>query len=249
MTDRGWNPQDPSGVYPPMRTPPSTSTDVRIGPVEIDAPLAHEPPAVDLEPPIVEIGPSARERLATSAEPHIVSLDGGAPTPAPPAAPPHPDEVLVVETQTFSSFYRQSWQPVARGLALTLGDTDLAIEATDEAMARAYPRWATLQAYDNPAGWVYRVGLNWARSHHRRIARMIPFRHHDTAELGPVTDPAVAEALLRLPIGQRSVVVCRLLLDWSVDETAGALDISPGTVKSRLHRALQTLESTLSHLR
>jgi DNA-directed RNA polymerase specialized sigma24 family protein len=42
-------------------------------------------------------------------------------------------------------------------------------------------------------------------------------------------------------------VVCRLLLDWSVDETAAALEISPGTVKSRLHRALTILESTLAH--
>jgi DNA-directed RNA polymerase specialized sigma24 family protein len=167
-----------------------------------------------------------------------------------PDPPPSPEIVVVAsDSASFSAFYRDRWQPVARGLALTLGDPDLAAEATDEAMARAYPRWATLQAYDNPAGWVYRVGLNWARSHHRRIARMIPFLRHDSAELGPVTDPAVAEALLRLPIGQRSVVVCRLLLDWSVDDTASALDISTGTVKSRLHRALQTLESTLSHLR
>lgn len=191
--------------------------------------------------------------LTTNADGRTIQLGtASAPRPTSDDPPPGaPDEILVVgiESESFSAFYRDRWQPVARGLALTLGEPDLAIEATDEAMARAYPRWATLQAYDNPAGWVYRVGLNWARSHHRRIARMIPFRHHDTVELGPVTDPAVATALLGLPLGQRSVVVCRLLLDWSVDDTAAALDISPGTVKSRLHRALQSLESTLSHLR
>jgi RNA polymerase sigma factor (sigma-70 family) len=176
-------------------------------------------------------------------------------TSPPTPAPDHPagriDDVVVVvdHSLTFSAFYRDRWSPVARGLALTLGDADLAAEATDEAMARAYPRWATLQAYDNPAGWVYRVGLNWARSHRRRIARMIPFVHHDTAELGSVSDPSITVALMELPLRQRSVVVCRLLLDWSVEDTAAALDISPGTVKSRLHRALQTLESTLSHLR
>jgi DNA-directed RNA polymerase specialized sigma24 family protein len=43
----------------------------------------------------------------------------------------------------------------------------------------------------------------------------------------------------------RAVVVCRLLLDWSVDQTAAALRLKAGTVKSRLHRALAQLERTL----
>jgi RNA polymerase sigma-70 factor (ECF subfamily) len=226
-----WNPPDGSGVHASMDV---TTT-----------PNADDRPSTPL------IGPSRRPLTAPpSAWPSVAAVsDGDASSQAELRPAPTEVELVLTDTVSFSSFYRDKWQPVARGLALTLGDPDLAAEATDEAMARAYPRWATLQAYDNPAGWVYRVGLNWARSHHRRIARMIPFVHHETAELGPVTDPAVAEALLRLPLKQRSVVVCRLLLDWSVDDTASALDISPGTVKSRLHRGLQTLESTLSHLR
>lgn len=46
----------------------------------------------------------------------------------------------------------------------------------------------------------------------------------------------------------RSVVVCRYLLGWSVAETAQALGVREGTVKSRLHRAMQSLQSALSHL-
>jgi len=149
----------------------------------------------------------------------------------------------------FDAFYRDRWDGVARALALALGDRDLAVDATDEAMARAYPRWDQLRGYDNPAGWVYRVGLNWARSHHRRMARKLPFSHPETVDPAPVADPAVRRALLDLPIRQRSVVVCRLFLDWSVEETAAALGVRPGTVRSRLHRALQSLEASLHHLR
>jgi RNA polymerase sigma-70 factor (ECF subfamily) len=149
----------------------------------------------------------------------------------------------------FDAFYRERWDGVARALALALGDRDLAVDATDEAMARAYPRWGQLRGYDNPAGWVYRVGLNWARSHHRRLARKLPFSHPETVDPAPVADPAVRRALLDLPIRQRSVVVCRLFLDWSVEETAVALGVRPGTVRSRLHRALQSLEASLHHLR
>ena len=39
----------------------------------------------------------------------------------------------------FSEFYRTTWPGVARALAVALGDRDLAVDATDEAMARAYP--------------------------------------------------------------------------------------------------------------
>lgn len=215
------NPAAPSGVHPVMQPLPLLT-----------------------EPGLSGSSPGVRERLVTSRPPT-----------SPPAVELEPDvdiePVTVVANASveFSAFYRAHWQPIARGLAVTLGDRDLAAEATDEAMARAFPRWTTLRSYDNPAGWVYRVGLNWARSYHRRIARMIPFVHHDTVDLDPVADPAIREALLSLGVNHRSVVVCRLLLDWSVDQTAAALEINAGTVKSRLHRALSILESTLADQR
>lgn len=157
--------------------------------------------------------------------------------------------VVFAENSDFASFYSQSWHQVARGLAATLGDQALAGEATDEAMARAYQNWSKISTYEFPAGWAYRVGLNWARSYHRRLARALPLRRAETAELAPVEDPAIRKALLDLDPKHRSVVVCRLLLDWSIEQTAAALEISPGTVKSRQSRAVAILESTLSHLR
>jgi RNA polymerase sigma-70 factor (ECF subfamily) len=41
------------------------------------------------------------------------------------------------------------------------------------------------------------------------------------------------------------VVVLRYYLDWSTEEVAEALGVAEGTVKSRLHRALRRLESSL----
>lgn len=179
------------------------------------------------------------------------------PRPVPDPSPDRPAAGVTVDERPgaaddatgFTAFYRDTWPGVARALAVALGDRDLAIDATDEAMARAYPRWATLATYDNPGAWVYRVGLNWARSHRRRLARRLPWAHPTEELPGPVADPAVRDALLALPLKLRSVVVCRLLLDWSVDDTATALGIRPGTVQSRLHRALRTLNASLDHLR
>jgi RNA polymerase sigma-70 factor (ECF subfamily) len=49
-------------------------------------------------------------------------------------------------------------------------------------------------------------------------------------------------------VRQRSVVVCRFYLGMSEAETAAALGTRPGTVKSRLHRALRQLQTRLAHL-
>jgi RNA polymerase sigma factor (sigma-70 family) len=62
-------------------------------------------------------------------------------------------------------------------------------------------------------------------------------------------DPELTAALRRLTTEHRAVVVCRFYLDWSVDETAAALGIPAGTVKSRLARALSSLQRTLENPR
>ena len=120
-------------------------------------------------------------------------------------------EVVVI--RDFAEFYRSSYSGVARALAYTLGDTDLAREAADEGMVRAYRRWTVIGAYDNPGGWVYRVGLNWARSLHRRVGRKLPLRAVASSQEPPLTEPAIRDALMRLDVRLRAVVVCRLLLD------------------------------------
>ncbi len=50
-------------------------------------------------------------------------------------------------------------------------------------------------------------------------------------------------ALAALSEEQREVVLMRFLDDMSLDEIAAALDVPTGTIKSRLHRALETLRS------
>ncbi len=157
--------------------------------------------------------------------------------------------IAVATTMSFDDFYRTHRDSVARTLALTLGDDALGYEAADEAMARAYERWSSVAGYGNPEGWVYRTGLNWARSWLRRRKRgaakdplvATPHRIDDR----PV-DTDLARAVTRLSDDHRAVVVLRFFRDWSVEETAAALGIAPGTVKSRLSRALQKLEADLT---
>ncbi|MEZ5231739.1 MAG: hypothetical protein R2749_03385 [Acidimicrobiales bacterium] len=134
----------------------------------------------------------------------------------------------------FDGFYRETYSRIAAALAYTLGDGDLATEAADEAMARAFARWGSVSTMANPAGWAYQVGLNWsvrccagcgADRHRSQLAT----RSEPTLE--GVVDVDLGAALLRLELGLRAVVVCRHLCDWSVAQTAEASILRPGTVK------------------
>lgn len=133
---------------------------------------------------------------------------------------------------------------------MTIGDAQLAADAVDEAMARAYQRWPQVSAMTNPTAWVYRVGLNWSCSIARRLRRHPPgwLATPRSSLDAPIAEPAIDDALAALPEAQRAVVICRLLLGLSESQTADALRIRPGTVKSRLSRALDELATTLAHL-
>jgi RNA polymerase sigma-70 factor (ECF subfamily) len=154
---------------------------------------------------------------------------------------------------TFETFYRDARTSIGRALALALGDVDLASEASDEAFTRTYERWATVSQLDRPEAWVYRVGLNWGLSVFRRRRRSAQRLYAPAADqvvdAPTIADPAVHAALAALDVKHRSVVVCRHLLGWSVAETAAALHLREGTVKSRLHRAHEQLQARLDHLR
>ncbi len=146
----------------------------------------------------------------------------------------------------FDDFYRSRRNHLARALAITLQNDDLGNEAADEAMTRAYQRWRTVRGYANPMGWLYRVGLNWARTRMRRkkyeSSVPIPERaFEDKREFAPELEAALAE----VSVDQRAVLVLRFYLDWDVDRVAQALEIPVGTVKSRQKRGLEAVERRL----
>jgi len=150
---------------------------------------------------------------------------------------------------SFDGFWLRERDPIRRALTFTLGDAELAADCVDEAMVRAFVRWHRVGHLEDPAGWVFHVAMNVARSALRKRRLRPTF---DPADPGiearaPSTDlpvPAVElwEAVAALPIQQRAVVVLRFYLDWPLERIAGAVKAPVGTVKSRLHRALHALE-------
>jgi DNA-directed RNA polymerase specialized sigma24 family protein len=169
--------------------------------------------------------------------------DGGVPMLDPPQA------TSEFEPVDFEQWYLDNRPTLTRAVTFAIGDADLAREAVDEALTRAYGSWTKVSRLENPFGWTYRVALNWAVSVFRRRNRPPRGVHVMNTEMPTPADPAVGAALDALDIKQRAVVVCRYLLGWSESETAGALNLRPGTVKSRLSRATAILRNQLEHLR
>jgi RNA polymerase sigma-70 factor (ECF subfamily) len=107
--------------------------------------------------------------------------------------------------------------------------------------------------------WLLSIVANQARNRRRAAGRRVrmELRTHSEArsESGPASPEEVAEqramrqALLNavesLDDDDRLVVSCRYFLELSGQETAGALGIAEGTVKSRLSRALAKLRGRL----
>jgi RNA polymerase sigma-70 factor (ECF subfamily) len=129
----------------------------------------------------------------------------------------------------------------------------VADDVAQEALLRA---WQALDRFvlGRPFGpWVCRIAANLAVNHVRSpVAREdpLPEGHGETTTTGGSPLDAVLDAEARrvldaaleaLPTEQRAVFVLRAVEEMSYAEIAEALEISPGTVMSRLFRAREKL--------
>jgi RNA polymerase sigma-70 factor (ECF subfamily) len=107
--------------------------------------------------------------------------------------------------------------------------------------------------------WLLRIVANEARNRRRSAGRrerlaLRAAAEHRSGDAVPSPEAALVaredqerllEAVERLPDGHRDAIACRYFLDLSEEETAAALGVRRGTVKSRLARALAHLREHL----
>jgi RNA polymerase sigma-70 factor (sigma-E family) len=137
-------------------------------------------------------------------------------------------------------------------LASLLGADDPE-DIAQEAFARLLKRYGTLRDADAAVAYVRATVCNLARSRHRhlRVARLrapAPPGHAPSAEhamLQRADHQALRQALMALPARRREAIVLRYWLGLSEAETALAMGVSPGTVKSQVSRGLTALGKAL----
>jgi RNA polymerase sigma factor (sigma-70 family) len=141
---------------------------------------------------------------------------------------------------------------------LITGSAADAEEAAQDAFLKAY---RTLGRFRDGAPfrpWLLRITANEARnrrsanSRRERLLRRIGEEDRDRTAVSPETTfidsdrrQALITALWQLGERDRLVIAYRYLLEFSEAETAAALGCRPGTVKSRLSRALGRLRAEM----
>lgn len=145
--------------------------------------------------------------------------------------------------------FREHYPAMVRLAYLLTSDRGLAEDIAQEAFIRTWRAWHRIQKEGSAPAYLRATVVNLSRSSLRR--RLVERRHataepDGTSDGDPADRLAVVEALRRLPHGQRSVVVLRYHLDLSEEQTAEALGIAAGTVKSQTHKALARLGELLA---
>jgi RNA polymerase sigma-70 factor, ECF subfamily len=123
------------------------------------------------------------------------------------------------------------------------GDAAEAEDATQEALMKAWRALGRFRVGEPFRPWLLQIVANEARNRRRSMGRRLRLALRAAAEprsAAPEADGLLA-ALNELPDDARTVLVCRYVLGLSEQETAAALDVAPGTVKSRTARALERL--------
>lgn len=150
-----------------------------------------------------------------------------------------------------AAFYADQYDRVWAALTLFTGDRRLAEELAQEAFVTTCQHWERVRTMEAPGAWVHRVGINLAISRARRRSTELRVVRREgagapTASAGAdagLGDEAVRAAVAGLPDDERAVVVLRFHADLSVADTATALGVPEGTVKTRTRRALARLRA------
>ena len=116
--------------------------------------------------------------------------------------------------------------------------------------------WRTIRRLRDPSkfeAWSYRLLVRTCYAEAKRRPELVP-----TGWVPTAADPSAARdfasvidrdqldrGFRRLSLEHRTIIVLRCLLDMPVEQVAEALDVAPGTVGSRLSRALTSLRAVL----
>ena len=159
-----------------------------------------------------------------------------------------------------AELFRCEYRSLVRLATLLLGDVGASEEVVQDAFVKLQQRWGGLRDPESAPAWLRSAVLNGARSRLRHLgvrrrhlqAAPPPGAMVDTAEAGALAADEhrrVMAAMRSLPVRQREALALRFYLDLSEAETAAAMGISAGSVKTHVHRGIASLHDLLEEER
>ena len=158
------------------------------------------------------------------------------------------------DRDAFAELVRAAAARLDAAARLILRDSELARDAVQEALIRAWRDLPGLRDPESFDGWLHRLLVNasidMARRRQRRVIEVradpidVPSPHDQFALLAD--RDALDRALGELKPEHRALVVLHYYLGMPLPDVAAELRIPLGTAKSRLHRSLGVMRATLA---
>ena len=151
----------------------------------------------------------------------------------------------------FTAFVESAATRLRRSAYLMCRDWHLAQDLTQHTFTKMYAAWSRIRTGTNLEGYSRRVLMNLVFDQQRRrsssevVLAELPDRPDGAAAGTPELRLALVDALARLSVEDRAVLVLRHAEDHSVETVAEVLGVSVSVVKMRNTRALARLRSLL----
>jgi RNA polymerase sigma-70 factor, ECF subfamily len=158
------------------------------------------------------------------------------------------------DRDAFSVLARAAASRLDAAARLILRDPELARDAVQEALIRAWRDVPGLRDPDRFDAWLHRLLVHAAIDEARRRKRRVIEVQLEPIDAHGLDDPvrqladrdALDRALADLTPEYRALVVLHYYLGMPVPDAAASLGITLGTAKSRLHRAIRALRETFA---
>lgn len=162
----------------------------------------------------------------------------------------------------FTEIMRRYRQPVFRLARACIGDSDEALDLTQETFVAAHQALGRYDAQRSMRAWLSTIAINKCRdlARKRAVRRLLSFAMPIAGEAENVADGEVSvddaaadrqelervtKAIATLPTNLKEPLVLRTIEGLSQAETAEVLSISAKAVETRLHRARAKLAEKL----
>ncbi len=172
------------------------------------------------------------------------------------------------EKQAFDVLVLKYQQKVVNLVMRYVRDQHIAMDISQEAFIKAYKGLKNFRGDSAFYTWLYRIAINTAKNHLVTMSRRLPTNDIDPQEaeqfesaerLHSTANPesemqkdeihkAIIDSIESLPDDLRTAITLREIEGFSYEEISATMDCPIGTVRSRIFRARESIESKIGPL-
>lgn len=171
-----------------------------------------------------------------------------------------PDEDLMLEVRngagdTLGVLFDRYHSPLYNFYAKLTGDRTLSEDLVQEVFLRILKYRQSYEPGTPFRAWIYQIARNARVDHYRKTPRHITFEPEMVPPAMPKDAAQQSEeaallhrALMQMPEEKREILILSRFQELKYEEIARLLGCELGTVKTRIHRAIQELRQTFKQL-